>query len=105
MGETRDVTPTQEIGRQRVVIERLTPSVDNGRYPIKRIVGDRVEVEIDAYADGHEAIACVLRYRKHGNELWSETPMRALANDRWGASFAVDEIGRYDYTAVAWVDD
>ncbi|MBI3899665.1 MAG: alpha-1,4-glucan--maltose-1-phosphate maltosyltransferase [Gammaproteobacteria bacterium] len=104
MRDPGSLTPTGAVGRQRVVIDRLTPSVDRGRYPIKRIVGDRVDVELDAFADGHEAIVCVLRYRKHGNELWSETPMRALGNDRWSASFVVDEVGRYDYTAVGWVD-
>ena len=32
-------------GRMRAVIERITPSVDNGRFAAKRIVGDPVAVD------------------------------------------------------------
>ncbi|HUX23577.1 MAG TPA: maltotransferase domain-containing protein, partial [Burkholderiales bacterium] len=33
----------------RAVIERITPSVDNGRFAAKRIVGDAVVVEADCF--------------------------------------------------------
>jgi starch synthase (maltosyl-transferring) len=91
-------------GRRRVVIEDVTPAVDCGRFDIKRTVGEEVQVRLAAFADGHDLIACRLRYRKEGNEIWSEAPMRPLGNDRWEGAFVVSEIGRYRYTAVAWVD-
>ena len=91
-------------GRSRVVIDRVTPSVDCGAFPIKRVVGDTVEVEAVAYADGHDVIAVVLLHRREVDEDWTEAPMSALVNDGWRASFAVEEIGRYRYTVVAWVD-
>ncbi len=93
-----------DIGRRRVVIEELSPCVDGGRFAIKRIVGDEVQVESVAFADGHDAIACRLRYRKEGNELWSETPMQPLGHDRWRAAFRVAELGRYRYTVTGWAD-
>jgi starch synthase (maltosyl-transferring) len=93
-----------EAGRQRVVIEAVQPEIDDGRFPIKRVVGEDVIVEADAFADGHDAIACVLRYCKEGDTEWSETPMRPLGNDRWRGTFAVAHIGRYHYTVQAWVD-
>ena len=43
-------------GRRRVVIEAVSPAVDGGRFPIKRIDGDRVTVEADIFADGHDAL-------------------------------------------------
>lgn len=91
-------------GRQRVVIESMTPCVDRGRYAIKRSTGESVVVEMSAFADGHDVIDCRLRYRKDGNEVWSEVTMQALGNDRWRGSFVVSQIGSYHYTAVAWVD-
>jgi len=91
-------------GRSRVVIDRLTPRVDGGEFPIKRIVGDTVSVEAVAYADGHDSVSCVLLYRREGDTDWTEAPMEPLANDGWRASFAVDEIGQYRYTVSAWVD-
>lgn len=91
-------------GRRRVVIERVTPEIDGGRYPIKRVSGDRVVVECDAFADGHDEIACAVRYRGPGESEWRDTPMQFLVNDRWRGTFTVETIGRYSYTVIAWMD-
>jgi len=88
----------------RVVIEDVTPRVDDGRYPAKRIVGDVVEVEADVFADGHDAVAAVVRYRRSDQKTWRRVPMEAVVNDRWRASFPVDEVGRYVFTVEGWVD-
>ena len=91
-------------GRSRVVIDGVTPRVDHGEFPIKRIVGDTVVVEAVAYADGHDALACVLLHRREVDTEWTEAPMERLVNDRWRAAFTVPEIGRYRYAVMAWVD-
>ncbi|HYY17079.1 MAG TPA: maltotransferase domain-containing protein, partial [Gammaproteobacteria bacterium] len=61
-------------------------------------------VEADIFADGHDAIACVLGYRKAGASKWDEVPMQPLTNDRWRGEFQVIELGRYFYTLTAWID-
>ena len=91
-------------GRVRAVIERVLPSVDGGRFPVKRIVGDRVEVTADCFADGHDVVACALLWRRAGAAKWESTPMAALGNDRWQADFVVDALGAWQYTVCAWVD-
>ncbi|MGH8512560.1 MAG: maltotransferase domain-containing protein, partial [Gammaproteobacteria bacterium] len=58
------MTPISQEGRCRVVIERVAPEIDAGRFPIKRTVGEIVCVEADVFADGHDSVACVLQYRK-----------------------------------------
>ena len=93
-----------EDGRVRVVIEGVRPEVDGGRFPIKRTVGDKVIVEADALADGHDALACALLYRKEGAQEWTEVPMEPLVNDRWRGEFIVTELGCYHYTLQAWID-
>jgi len=93
-----------EAGRSRVAIEGVAPEIDAGAFPIKRVVGDTVVVEVDAFADGHDAISGVLLYRKEGDPQWSEVPLEPLVNDRWRGAFTVDEVGRYCYTVLAWVD-
>ncbi|GAB4199715.1 MAG: alpha-1,4-glucan--maltose-1-phosphate maltosyltransferase [Roseiflexaceae bacterium] len=93
-----------EEGRSRVVIEGVRPEIDAGRFPIKRVLGEQVVVEADAFTDGHDAISCMLRYRHENTPEWSELPMEPLGNDRWRAAFAVAELGRYCYTVQAWVD-
>jgi starch synthase (maltosyl-transferring) len=91
-------------GRQRVVIENITPSVDGGRFNAKRCIGDRVVVEADIFTDGHDVLRGVLMHRKQGERRWNEQEMAALPNDRWRASFDVPQIGVYEYTITAWSD-
>ncbi len=100
----RLVMEPQELGRRRVVIEGVTPQVDSGRFPIKRVVGDEVAVEADVFADGHEEIACLLEHRHECEATWHHTPMQPLGNDRWRASFWMEELGLYFYRIVGWVD-
>ncbi len=91
-------------GRRRVVIEAVTPEIDSGEFPAKRSVGERVTVEADVFADGHDALSCVLRWRHESSQLWNEVPMVPLINDRWRGEFMVGELGRYLYTVQGWVD-
>ncbi|HZV48233.1 MAG TPA: alpha-1,4-glucan--maltose-1-phosphate maltosyltransferase [Candidatus Dormibacteraeota bacterium] len=90
--------------RCRVVIEGVEPEIDAGRFPIKRVVGERVVVEADVFADGHDELACVLRYREAEAVAWCEVHMTPLVNDRWRGEFRVGRPGRYLYTIEAWVD-
>lgn len=102
--ETTPITNIFPLDHRRVIIENVTPEIDAGRYPIKRVVGDAVEVEADIFADGHAMLAGILRYRAESDSIWSETPLAPLKNDRWRASFVVSEVGRYRYTFEAWID-
>jgi starch synthase (maltosyl-transferring) len=88
----------------RAVIENVTPSVDGGRFPIKRVAGEQVTVEADCFTDGHDELGCLLLHRREGDAAWSSVPMIALGNDRWRAAFTVAETGVYRYTVTAWVD-
>lgn len=90
--------------RQRVVIEGVTPQVDCGRYPVKRVIGEQVAVEADVFADGHEEIDCALLHRHDDDMSWTQTHMQAIGNDRWQAHFLVDRLGTYRYTVVGWMD-
>ncbi len=87
-----------------MVIEGVAPEIDCGRFPIKRVVGERVVVEADLFADGHDVLGAVLLHRREGEEAWSETAMRPLGNDRWRAAFPVESLGRCRYTVEGWVD-
>ncbi len=92
----------------RVVIEGVEPEVDEGRFPIKRTVGEDVEVRADVFADGHDLLSAVLRFRHVGTQAddaeWTEIPMTLLGNDRWSARFHTTDLGQYEYTVQAWID-
>lgn len=96
--------PILDERRQRVAIEHVQPELDGGRYPIKRVVGDTIVVEADLFADGHDVVRGILRYRHEQHDIWLETPLKPVTNDRWRASFEVTELGRYRYGVMGWVD-
>jgi starch synthase (maltosyl-transferring) len=87
-----------------VIIEGVTPEIDGGLFPVKRTVGDRLRVEADIVADGHEVLAAELLYRRAAEPEWQAAPMQPLVNDRWRGDFTVTELGRYHYTIQAWID-
>jgi starch synthase (maltosyl-transferring) len=95
---------TPSIPPPRVVIEAIQPEVDGGRFPIKRIVGEPVDVEADIFAEGHDEIAAVLRHRAASDSSWDEVRMTAIGNDRWVARFVPTRLGWHEYAIVAWVD-
>ena len=97
-----NLKPTE--GRQRVFISNLYPEIEAGRFPIKRVVGDLVLIQADLFADSHDMVSGVVRYKSAQEREWRETPLELINNDRWRASFSVTDLGRYQYTALAWVD-
>jgi starch synthase (maltosyl-transferring) len=93
-----------EGGQRRVAIEGVSPEIDGGRFPVKRIVGQKVTVKAAIFADGHEQLSAVLKYRADDESQWTEIPMRRLVNDRWVAEFEPDRLVPYWYTLTAWAD-
>lgn len=88
----------------RVAIENLSPATDNGRFAVRRTVGERVEVSADIWMDGHDKLAAVVLWRGPGEQVWHASPMVHIVNDRWRGSFPVVALGRHEYTVEAWRD-
>jgi starch synthase (maltosyl-transferring) len=86
-------------------IENIYPLVDGGRFPVKRIVGEPMEVWADIYRDGHEIIAAALVWRLETDRAWKRAPMKFDVNDRWGGSFTPAAPGRYVFAIEAWTDE
>jgi len=97
-----------EDDRCRVVIERVQPEVDGGRFPIKRVTGESVRVTAWIHVDSHDLLAAVVRYRPVSDPKerpeWFERPMVPLGNDEWVATFDIEQPCTYEYTVHAWVD-
>ena len=91
-------------GNVRAVIDAVLPAVDNGRFPVKCVAGERVRVRAHCFTDGHDVLRVQLCWRAHDQAAFREVPMKPLGNDVWEAAFSPPALGRYVYTAVAWVD-
>ena len=93
-----------ELAAARIAIEKVTPEIDGGRFPIKRIVGDVLRVEADIFTDGHDRLGASVRYRAKDETTWRERPMVLVDNDRWAGTISLTRNTRYRYTVCAWRD-
>ena len=96
--------PARDVARARFLIEDVYPSLEQGRYPVKRICGEPIDIWADIFRDGHDVIAAALVWRRDGERSWHRTPMQFVQNDRWTARFVPEIPGRYAYAMEAWTD-
>jgi starch synthase (maltosyl-transferring) len=90
--------------QRRVVIENISPQLNNGDFYIKRVVNEIVNVNADVLADGHDVIASAILYKHENSKVWSEVRMQPRENNNWEASFTVKKQGLYAYKIIGWVD-
>lgn len=86
------------------LIEDVYPAIDGGRFAVKRIAGERVEVWADVYRDGDAVIRAALIWRREQDREWQSEPMIHHGNDRWSGAFTPVEPGQYVYAIEAWTD-
>jgi starch synthase (maltosyl-transferring) len=87
------------------IIEDVYPAIDGGRFAVKRIAGDRVEVWADIYRDGDATISAALVWRGEQDRDWRREPMTHHGDDRWSGAFTPTEPGQYVYAIEAWTDE
>ncbi len=92
----------------RIQIVAPEPMIECGRFAAKRTLGESVQVSADIFADGHDVLRAVVRFRGPGSKSWQERPMRRvdahIAGDRWAGEFEVTHLGPYAWTVEAWID-
>jgi starch synthase (maltosyl-transferring) len=92
----------------RIILLDPQPVVDGGRFAPKRTVGESVAVRATIFADGHDVLRGVVKWKAPGGRRWNEAPLAhvdaAAAGDTWAGTFAVDRCGRWSWTLEAWVD-
>ncbi len=88
----------------RVVVEGVSPEIDRGAFPVKRIIGDSVVVQADIFADGHDSVGAELLFRYGHEDVWRRSLMKSVGNDRWRGEFLASEFGKYYYTVEGWID-
>lgn len=88
--------------RQRVCIEEVSPSVDGGRFPVKRIQGETLPIQADIFTDGHEQLAAEVLVAAPGERQWARVPMQAYPNDVYRATVALEQCGQYVFRIQAW---
>lgn len=91
-------------GRRRVIIEGVSPEIDDGRYPAKRVAGEKARVRADIFTDGADTVRAELCHRAGSSGAWKRVPMKPLVNDSWEGMFIAGVPGVWEYTVEAWID-
>jgi starch synthase (maltosyl-transferring) len=101
--------------RERVVIQRVGPSVLGGRHPAKAVQGRPVDVSADILADGHDLLSAVVTVTdpagvsietdlRQADSLPGEDPDPGTGNDRWLGVVTPSVLGLHTLLITAWVD-
>ena len=48
---------------RHLIIQDVTPCVDNGLHPVKRLAGEPLDVEATVFRDGHDRIRVLVRWK------------------------------------------
>ncbi|MEO0625571.1 MAG: alpha-1,4-glucan--maltose-1-phosphate maltosyltransferase [Bacteroidota bacterium] len=90
--------------QNRTVIDHVQPQINQGRFPIKRVVGEWVNISASIIGDGHDKIRAKIQYRQVGKKKWQEVELDSHPNDIWTGRFQITEQKHYQYRLLAWVD-
>ena len=92
----------------RIVILQPRPVLDCGRFDPKRTVGESVQVSATIFADGHDVLRAVVRWKAPQGRRWHEAPLlhvdKEIDGDTWVGAFEVDRCGHWQWTIEAWID-
>lgn len=98
-------TPTmQRMNDDRIRFDRIEPSIQGGKFPVKRLQGELVQIGATIFRDGSEVLGAAVRYHHEGSREYHHVPLKHAGNDRWTGSFLVEQLGTYQFSVVAWTD-
>jgi starch synthase (maltosyl-transferring) len=87
----------------QILIEDLAPVIGDGRYRVKRCVGDSVAVSAAIFRSGHDLLGAAVRYRlAEPGGRWREAPLAPRGEDSWTGAFTVSKIGYWSWQVIAW---
>jgi starch synthase (maltosyl-transferring) len=89
----------------QLLVTGIGPSVDEGRYPVKRLVGDALRVGADIFKDGHDVLSARVLFCPPGERRWQSAPLTySFEDDRWYGVVPLERVGDWRFTIEAWID-
>ncbi|WP_159619474.1 alpha-1,4-glucan--maltose-1-phosphate maltosyltransferase [Ruania rhizosphaerae] len=97
-------TPESPIGRIPVI--EVGPTVENGRWPTKAVVGEAVPIRATVFREGHDAVAATAVLIDPAGRDHSWAPMQDISpgNDIYEAHLIPDAPGRWAFRVEGWSD-
>ena len=99
-GGARPPALATDLKSRSIVIQNVQPQIDDGRWAVKREVGDDLEVTAEIFRDGHVKLGAVILWRRADETKWREMPMTLInpGLDRWSGSIRLTDNTTYVYT-------
>jgi starch synthase (maltosyl-transferring) len=91
-------------GKKRVIITNISPKVEDGKYPVKAVLGEEIKFSASIFGDGHDVIAASVFVKHLTAEKPTEIKLKAINNDCWEASFICSQLGVYEFYIEGWED-
>jgi starch synthase (maltosyl-transferring) len=114
--ETRETNKSRPEGRvareqeldferpSRVLIDRVEPSIDGGRFAAKRYVDEVAEIGAILLVDGHEKLKGRLLWRHESDSSYQSVALEPRVNDLWIARIQPKKTGLHFFTIEAAID-
>ena len=105
-GGARPASLAVSLKSRSIVIQNVQPQIDDGRWAVKREVGDDLEVTAEIFRDGHVKLAAVILWRRADEPTWREMPMTLInpGLDHWSGDIRLTANTTYLYSIEAWTD-
>lgn len=91
-------------GRKRVLISNISPAIDGGRQPLKRVIQENISLSCNLYADGHDIIRAKALWKAKADKKWHSKDLLPLENERYSCDFHFSKMGDHEYKIQAWLD-
>ena len=88
---------------KRIIVTEIVPTVSGGRWPVRRIVGEVVDIMAGVIADSHDKLAVVIQVKQPSGKK-HESRLKLRWNDEYLGSILCTMPGRYAFKVRAWVD-
>nr|WP_231974551.1 alpha-1,4-glucan--maltose-1-phosphate maltosyltransferase [Tessaracoccus timonensis] len=93
-------------GFGRIPVTGVSPVIENGAYPVKAVVHERIRITANVFREGHDAVAAsiILTSPTGGQRRVDMQQIEPMGLDIWEAHVRMAEEGEWTYRVEGWSD-
>lgn len=90
----------------RIPVVDVSPTIEQGRWPAKAVVGEPVPIQATVFREGHDAVAATAVLIDPDGQVHSAAPMVDISpgNDLFEAHVMPDRTGNWSFRVEGWSD-